>query len=353
MNDFKSNVDFFISKSKGFYADSSLENIDKKHINIVAKAYNLIESSFSINKIRNWEGQSDQTPNFKYSKFLRFAIGDYEIKNTFFHKIYNKLFQNYNYKKFVLSELLDDIAIIEMLGGDNLLIDNPQDKTPGSSSTPKIKGYSVSNRWLRYIYILNQFIKQNLISGNNVWVDIGSFYGGLQGLVRKYFPNTKIVMVDFHHQLLRSYIYLNQLYPNSIHIMPDDLKNYNTFDELPDGCFVYVPVNQYENIKDFKCDLFTNYFSFGEMKREWFLNYFCSKLLLNANKIHLVNRFVSSPFFEKTYDSDLTYNDYIIKGKSPIYFDIFPIGHYLILNRPLFGRLYHRNISSSYFEIIY
>jgi hypothetical protein len=46
-------------------------------------------------------------------------------------------------------------------------------------------------------------------------------------------------------------------------------------------------------------------------------------------------------------------NDYIIKGKSPVYFDIFPIGHYLILNRPLFGRLYHRNISSSYFEIIY
>jgi putative sugar O-methyltransferase len=353
MKDFKNKVDFFIKNSKNFYGDSGLDNIDKKHENIVAKAYALIESSFSISKIRDWDGQSDHTPNFKFSKLLRFKIGDYVIKNNFFNKIYNRLFLTNSNRKFVLSELLDDIAIIEMVGGSHLLLNNPQDKTPGSRITPIIKGYSLSHRWARYIYILNQIIKLKLISDNNVWVDIGSFYGGLQGLMRKYFPKSKVIMVDFHHQLLRSYIYLNELYPNSIHIMPNDVKKYKSFDELPDGCFVYVPVNEYEYIKDFKCDLFTNFYSFGEMKRDWFLNYFKSNLLKNANKIYLVNRFVSSPFFEKTYDSDLTYNDYIIKDKLPIYFDVFPIGHYLILNRTLFGRHYYRNISSSYFEIIY
>jgi putative sugar O-methyltransferase len=353
MNDFKNKVDFFIKNSKNFYGDSGLDNIDTKHENIVAKAYDLIESSFSINKIRNWEGQSDQTPNFKYIKLLRFIIGDYNLNFNIFTKIYNKIFSNIFINKFALSELLDDIAIIEMVGGSHLLLNNPQDKTPGSRKTPLIKDYSLSHRWVRYIYILNQIIKLKLISNNNVWVDIGSFYGGLQGLVRKYFPKSKIVMVDFHHQLLRSYIYLNELYPNSIHILPNDMKNYNSFDELPDGCFVYVPVNEYEFIKDYKCDLFSNFYSFGEMRREWFLNYFNSNLLKNAKKTYLVNRFISSPFFEKTYDTDLTYNDYIIKNKSPIYFDVFPIGHYLILNRTLFGRHYHRNISSSYFEIIY
>jgi hypothetical protein len=89
------------------------------------------------------------------------------------------------------------------------------------------------------------------------------------------------------------------------------------------------------------------------MKREYFLNYFNSNLLKSADKIYMVNRFVSSPFFEKTYDSDLNYNDYIIKNRVPIYFDIFPMGHYFIIPRNLFGRDYFRNISSSYFEIIY
>ena len=68
MNDFKGKVDFFIKNSKNFYGDSSLDNIDKKHVNIVAKAYALIESSFSISKIRDWDGQSDHIPNLKYSK---------------------------------------------------------------------------------------------------------------------------------------------------------------------------------------------------------------------------------------------------------------------------------------------
>jgi putative sugar O-methyltransferase len=353
MNDFKNKVDYFIKNSKNFYEDSSLLNIDKKHETIVADAYKLIDTSFSPSNIRNWQGQSDQTSNFRNTKLLRFTVGDYFFKTNFFTKLYNKLFQKFNINKFVLSELLDDIAIIEMVGGSDLLLNNPQDKTPGASLIPKINGYSVSTRWVRYIYILNQIIKKKILKDNGIWVDIGSFYGGLQGLVRKYFPKSKIVMVDFHHQLLRSYIYLNELYPNSIHILPNEINSYKSFDDLPDNCFVYVPVNDYAKISNFKCDLFTNFYSFGEMRREFFLNYFNSNLLKNANNIYLVNRFVSSPFFEKTYDTDLTYNDYIIKNKLPIYFDIFPIHHYLILSRSLFGRHFFRNVSSSYFEIIY
>jgi putative sugar O-methyltransferase len=353
MKDFKQNVDFFIKNSKNFYNDSFLENIDKKHQSIVGEAYNSIETSFSIDKIRNWSGQSDHTPHFKVTKLLRFLVGDYSPKLKLFTKILTFFRLKFTNQKFTLSGLLDDISIIEILGGGDLLLNNPQDKSPGSDSKNKINGYSVSHRWLRYIYILNQIINKKLICNNMIWVDIGSFYGGLQGLVRRYFPKSKIVMVDFHHQLLRSYLYLNELHPNSIHILPNDLKKYNSFDDLPDNCFVYIPVNEFNHIKNFRCHLFTNFYSFGEMKREYFLNYFNSNLLKSADKIYMVNRFVSSPFFEKTYDSDLNYNDYIIKNRVPIYFDIFPMGHYFIIPRNLFGRDYFRNISSSYFEIIY
>ena len=246
MKDFKQNVDFFIRNSKNFYKDSLLENIDKKHQNIVEEAYNLIKTSFTRDKIRNWHGQSDLSPTFKITKLLRFTVGDYAPKIKFFTKIYTDFFLSLTTKKLTFSGLLDDISIIEMLGGRDLLLNNPQDKSPGSDSTQKVKRYSVSHRWLRYIYLLNQILNKKLICNNMIWVDVGSFYGGLQGLVRKYFPESRIVMVDFHHQLLRSYLYLNELHPNSIHILPDDIKKYNSFDETSEES---VNNNQLKKIK--------------------------------------------------------------------------------------------------------
>ena len=47
--------------------------------------------------------------------------------------------------------------------------------------------------------------------------------------------------------------------------------------------------------------------------------------LQDCKNTYLVNRFVSAPFFEKTFDSDLSILDYLKSEKSPDYFDIFPI----------------------------
>ncbi len=356
MKDFKQNVDFFIKNSKSFFEDSNLENIDNKHQKVIKKAYESIKSDFNINKVRNWEGQSDQTNIFKSNYVIDFILGIIEIKNSFISKFLNKLrFKTLSFIDifFEISLMHDDIEILENVGGKKLLEDNPQNKTMGSINYKLIKGYSVSNRWIRYLYILNQILSKNLINGNDIWVDIGSFYGGLQGLVKKYKPMSRIVMVDFHHQLLRSYVYLKEMYPDAQHILPNSIENYSSFSELPDGCIVYVPVNEFFKISDYKCDLISNFYSFGEMKREYFNNYYSSNLLKSSKHIYLVNRFISSPFFEKTYDSDLTYNDYIVEKRKPIHFDIFPMGHYLIIRRNLLNRNFYRNISSSYFEIIY
>ena len=46
---------------------------------------------------------------------------------------------------------------------------------------------------------------------NKIWIDVGSYYGGVAGLVKKYFPEIRIILVDFHHQLCRSYLYLSEL----------------------------------------------------------------------------------------------------------------------------------------------
>ena len=77
-----------------------------------------------------------------------------------------------------------------------------------------------------------------------------------------------------------------------------------------------------------------------------------SKLFRDSKNTYLVNRLVSAPFFEKTHDSDLSILDYIKIGKSPDYFDIFPMQHYILEKRELFGRNTYRNTSSSHFEMI-
>ncbi len=159
-------------------------------------------------------------------------------------------------------------------------------------------------------------------------------------------------MLDFNHQLLRSYIFLKQLYPNSRHtlmINKDDqldLENIN-------GSFIYVSIDNFSKLKKIKFDLITNFFSLGEMKEEDFNYYFQSDIFNNSKFIYLVNRFVSSPNFEKTYDNSLNIFDYVKKANFEIdYFDIFPIGHYLNIDRKIFGKKIYRPLSSNHFELI-
>jgi len=102
-----------------------------------------------------------------------------------------------------------------------------------------------------------------------------------------------------------------------------------------------------------KANLTTNFFSFGEMRQETFKSYYSSKLISNSDNLYLVNRFVSSPFFEKTYDTNLNVLNYMTHEGRVDYFDVFPIHHYMAFERELFGVFGLRNTSSSYFEVLF
>ena len=159
-------------------------------------------------------------------------------------------------------------------------------------------------------------------------------------------------MVDFPHQLLRSYIFLKNLFPESNHIVSTDFTDANELKNLK-GSFIYVTVNDFNKINDINYNLITNLFSFGEMKRETFKYYFDSDAIKNSENILLVNRFVSSPFFEQTYDTDINVLDYInLKSHKINYFDVFPIGHYYTPFRLLYDLKRDRPISSPYFECV-
>jgi len=227
-----------------------------------------------------------------------------------------------------------------------LLCQNPVDLTPGETLWVSDGKARYNMRWLRYVYLAHKIISKDMMPENGTWMDIGPFYGGLQSIVKKYNLNAKFILVDFYHQLFRSFVYLRNLFPNSNHLL-----GLNPDQKIPDDSFVYIPVQDYPKLPNLKIDLATNFFSFGEMPKHYFELYLNSNAIQNSQTIYTVNRVVSSPFFEPTYNNDLTVLDYNLENFKVQSFDIFPMHYFLRLKRELLGTKHYRNVSSTYFEL--
>jgi len=344
INDLK----ILFSNNSRLFNDSKLNDIDFKHEKIIENSKMNLKNLNSSN-FRNWDQQNDMGLKYSMTYFSKIFLG-LKKKNIFYG--FFELFKKRLNHIFEYSSMIDDIQILKLLGAENLIIENPQNKTPGSFNFPLVNGYSVSFRWLRYLYILNQIKRFNLIKNDNAWLDIGSYYGGLQGLVRKYFPETKIIMLDFSHQLARSFIYLKQLYPKANHLFPNQILQIKDINDIPKGSFLYVELEDINKLNDLEIKMVSNFYSLGEMKKKTFENYLNSDFVKNSKIVYFANRFNSRPFYEKTYDDPINIFDYKVK-KNIFYFDIFPMGHYQISNRKIFERTFFRNISSQYFEIIW
>jgi putative sugar O-methyltransferase len=334
----------FINAFPNSESDLSL-NLDSKHKSIIKTISNPSTGigSISLKNLRNWSGQSDLGAPITLN---------YMFQNKFSNpkdlvRYLNSKTLGKKSHKYLKQSLNDDLAVLKKVGAYNLLCQNPVDLTPGETLWVSDGVARYNMRWLRYAYLANAIISKSMLPQSGTWMDIGSFYGGLQSIVKKYNPTAKFIMVDFYHQLFRSYVYLQNLFPHSNHLL-----GLNPGQKIPDDSFVYIPVQEYSKLLDLKIDLSTNFFSFGEMPRNFFESYIKSNPILNSQLIYTVNRVVSSPFFEPTYETDLTVLDYRFKGFDVQSFDIFPMHHYLRINREFLGKKYHRNISSSYFELI-
>lgn len=334
----------FLNAFPDFESDVNLD-LDSKHRSIIKKISNPSNGigAISLKNLRNWSGQSDLGAPITLNYLFNRKFDDAKDVVRYFHSKTLGI----NGQRYLQKSLNDDLVILKQIGAYDLLCQNPVDLTPGKTlwASDGVARYNM--RWLRYIYLAHTILSKNMLPENGTWMDIGSFYGGLQSIVKKYNPNAKFIMVDFYHQLFRSYVYLQNLFPNSNHLL-----GLNPNQNIPGDSFVYIPVQEYSNLSDLKIDLSSNFFSFGEMPRSNFESYINSSAIQNSQVIYTVNRVVSSPFFEPTYDTDLTVLDYSFKGFKVQSFDIFPIHHFLRIKRQLLGAKSYRNVSSSYFELL-
>lgn len=341
----------FVSHAPEFFNDLQAEDLDLKHQRIVSEGYAQLNGEpwgEVGSNFRSWGSQSDLTVPAQLSisglNANGFAKGiiNWGLRSLFRRAVDRNL----------RNVLEDDIAVIERIGGARLIDENPAHLSPGAREFYFLNGRSVSMRWLRYIYLLRRMQMEDMLHDGAVWVDVGSYYGGLQGLVRKYHPRTRMVLVDFHHQLARSYLYLSHLFSDATHVFPDQVARGVDLRSLAEGSIVYVPAFGFDAISDQSVDLATNFFSFGEMRRPIFRSYIDSILFSRSWRTFIANRFVSAPSIDPTYDSDLTVLDYNLPNREILYFDTFPMHFFLQVRREVLGTIRMRNVSSPYFEMV-
>jgi putative sugar O-methyltransferase len=339
----------FILNTENFWEDHKIINLDYKHRKILKTFNKKYKDNLELfsKQIINWEEQTDQGHpyqiNLKSIKYYGFT------KNILDGLKY--IYQIISKKNYDRNSFIDDIEIIKLKKGVNFFnkidISSRPDKPPIYFFK---ENFETNNRWNRYVYLASRIINSKLLNSKSKnWLDIGSYFGGLQSILKKDLKNQNFYLLDFNHQLCRSYVYLKQIYPDSNHILPKHIHKKN---KTLTNSFTYVPIGNFKKLKNIKFDLVTNFFSFGEMSRFYFDYYMKSKIINNAKILYLVNRFVSSPWFEPTYMNDLNFMDYENSNFNTKFIDVFPIHHYQNIKRELFGRTNYRPISSPYFEKI-
>lgn len=244
-------------------------------------------------------------PNFKFDK-LGFT------KYSGYYRAYRKW-------------LVDTLSVVKEYKYEQLLEKYPCNSI-GNPYTFRYSGYSYTFRWMRQIYQLGLMKKAfgNLLKDDFVALDLGSGYGIFSAMAKGEFPNSHHILVDFPEALLLAYYYLGTCFPNAriagikeIHKKAEITRSFvDKYD------FVLIPVTFYQRLEKETVDIYTNFVSLGEMKREWFDYYLKSAPFLTAKYFYTINRIISQP----AYDTDITLLDYIVhRPKNLLHFAIHPL----------------------------
>jgi putative sugar O-methyltransferase len=331
--------------AQAFHSSTNLvpKEIDAKHHHILNLAYakeNWL-GEIDWNNLRNWEGQNDLgiPSNFRSDFFI------HGWKSLIFFPA--KKITRMTSDHMIRGSLKDDLKILEEIGAYEILKRIPMPIQPATTSFWNHGGVRFNMRWLRYVYLAKRIESILCNQVNPIWIDIGSFYGGLQFLVKHLRPDCTLILVDFEHQLFRSYAFLKSHFPKLNHsLSPSSLR------DLTPGSISYVAARNFNNIEGTSVSLITNFFSFGEMPPNTMQDYLSSRHIQNAKYLYFVNRWVSNPWFEPTYKVETNVTNYILPHFSIRTMDVMPMHHYQSIKRMALGTVRYRNSSSSYFEIL-
>ena len=220
--------------------------------------------------------------------------------------------------------LRDTLATLKERGYYDLLRKHPCPDV-GNPRLFGHEGFRYTLIWLKNIYflgLLNKALGSNL-DPEFVALDIGSSYGHFSGVVKREYPNSHHVLVDFPEQLLLAQYFLSEYLPDARIAGAGDVSKQEkiTREYISGYDFVLVPCQIFDRLEGNTVDLVTNFVSFGEMGRKWFDTYVNSPTFQTATYLLTSNRVLSS----STYDTDMKILDYPISDPKKIHFGVCPI----------------------------
>lgn len=248
--------------------------------------------------------------------------------------------------------LRECLSVLKENGYDELLRKYPCHKA-GKPHVFKYQGFEYTLRWFKHIYclgLMNKVIGSRL-HGDFVGLDIGSSYGIFSSIVKKDYPGSHHVLVDFPEQLILAHYFLGTCFPHMNIASIKELagKDILSTEFIKKYDFVLVPCSLYSKIASGAVDIITNFASLGEMSRSWFDHYLESSVFLTARFFFTANRVQSYP----TYQTDLTILDYPIwDRRKRLHFGVCPafFGYYNYSRRYLF--FIEKSTFPPYFEYI-
>lgn len=221
----------------------------------------------------------------------------------------------------------------------------------GNPNLFKYKGYTYTARWVRHILFLDLFKKvlDDKINSDFICLDIGSSYGIFSSLLKREYPLSHQVLLDFPEQLVLAHYFLGLNFPQAKIASYKEISKVESIDRdfLKEYDFILLPWFFYKKLASKSIDLVSNFASLGEMRREWFNYYLKSEPFLSTKYFFTANRFQSYPEF----DTDLTILDYPLHDFRKLHFRIsLYFSHIYKIKRIFWNEKYH--FSSQYFEFI-
>ena len=224
--------------------------------------------------------------------------------------------------------LTENLNVLKRHGYEGLLHKYPCHPA-GNPYVFRHQGYRFTFRWFKHIYflgLLNRVLGQRL-DPRMVALDIGSSYGIFSSLVKKEYPESHHVLVDFPEQLILAYFFLSTCFPGARISRIRDLDDTGTItsDFIKSHDFVLVPTTHYQRMAPGTIDLVTNFTSFGEMTKSS-LDYY-----LKSPQFTAAQYFFTSNRVQRYNDDDADVNilDYPIwePGKR-LHFAVCPVWSY-------------------------
>ena len=228
------------------------------------------------------------------------------------------------------------LTVLNEHGYRDLATDHPCPPT-GNPQLFEYQGLKYTFRWIKHVYFLGLLnrVLGNVLSTNFTCLDIGSGYGSFSNLVKREYPQSHQILVDFPEQLVLAHYFLGKCFPNARIAGIGTVANIDTVTRefVQDYDFVLVPTTLFSKLSGGSADLVANFTSFGEMSRTWFDKYIKSSTFQTAKFFFTSNRIQSMP----DYDTELTILDYPIWDPvKKLHFGICPLWSNRYLQQFLF-----------------